>query len=51
MSRTIQQNFQCLVGAVSNMNFCVRMISVYLANAQATRIKIKIEPTEVATKH
>jgi len=30
---------------VANANFSVRMISVYLANARATRIKIKIEPS------
>jgi len=30
---------------VANANFRIRMISVYLANARATRIKIKIEPS------
>ena len=30
---------------VANVNFCVRMISAYLANAWATRSKIKIEPS------
>jgi len=30
---------------VANANFRVRMISVYLANTQATQIKIKIEPS------